>query len=244
MRVPSSSLTLRSGAPVRTRRGSGFEPLISRAVRGGAWAALSLRLRPSRGLGELVLEALVSSTAWHGFLWYLSCFRWAPGRPSHACASFRGLISFRARGSRRSRVLRGMGARGARFASDGPRGDLLTPMSLRGLISFRGRGPCRSRVLRGMGARGARFASNGPRGDLLTPMSLRGLTPSRARGSHRSRVRRGMGARDACFVSSGPCGDLLTLVPLRGLNLSRARSPCRSRVLLALQGTGPLNAPQ
>jgi hypothetical protein len=232
MRVPSSSLTLRSGAPVRTRRGSGFEPLISRAVRGGAWAAPSLRLRPSRGLGELVLEVLVSSTAWHGCLWYLSCFRWAPGRPFHA------------RGSRRSRVLRGMGARGARFASDGPRGDLLTPMSLRGLISFRGRGPCRSRVLRGMGARGARFASNGPRGDLLTPMSLRGLTPSRARGSHRSRVRRGMGARDACFVSSGPCGDLLTLVPLRGLNLSRARSPCRSRVLLALQGTGPLNAPQ
>jgi hypothetical protein len=190
MRVPSSSLTLRSGAPVRTRRGSGFEPLISRAVRGGAWAAPSLRLRPSRGLGELVLEVLVSSTAWHGCLWYLSCFRWAPGRPFHA------------RGSRRSRVLRGMGARGARFASDGPRGDL------------------------------------------LTPMSLRGLTPSRARGSHRLRVPRGMGARDACFVSSGPRGDLLTLVPLRGLNLSRARSPFRSRVLLALQGIGPLNAPQ
>jgi hypothetical protein len=60
MRVPSSSLTLRSGVPVRTRRGSGFEPLISRAVRGGAWAAPSLRLRPSRGLGEPALEALVS----------------------------------------------------------------------------------------------------------------------------------------------------------------------------------------
>jgi hypothetical protein len=60
MRVPSSSLTLRSGAPVRTHRGSGFEPLISRAVRGGAWAAPSLRLRPSRGLGEPALGALIN----------------------------------------------------------------------------------------------------------------------------------------------------------------------------------------
>jgi hypothetical protein len=61
MRVPSLSLTLRSGAPVRTRRGSSFEPLISRAVRGGAWVAPSLRLRPSRGPGEPALEALISN---------------------------------------------------------------------------------------------------------------------------------------------------------------------------------------
>jgi hypothetical protein len=77
--MPSSSLTLRSGAPVQTRRGLGFEPLISRAVRGGAWAAPSLRLRPSRGLGEPALEALVNNTAWHGCLWYLLCFKRAPG---------------------------------------------------------------------------------------------------------------------------------------------------------------------
>jgi hypothetical protein len=63
MRVPSSSLTLRSGAPVRTRQGSGFEPLISRAVRGGAWAAPSLRLRPSRGLDEPTLGALIKNGA-------------------------------------------------------------------------------------------------------------------------------------------------------------------------------------
>jgi hypothetical protein len=94
MRVPSSSLTLRSGAPVRTRRGSGFEPLISRAVRGGIWAAPSLRLRPSRGLGEPVLEALVSSTAWHGCSWYLPCSRRASGRPSHACAPLEGRYRF------------------------------------------------------------------------------------------------------------------------------------------------------
>jgi hypothetical protein len=86
MRVPSSSLTLRFEAPVRTRRGSVFEPLISRAVRGGAWADPSLRLRPSRGLGEPALEALVSSIVWHGCLWHLPCFRQAPGRPSHARA--------------------------------------------------------------------------------------------------------------------------------------------------------------
>jgi hypothetical protein len=90
MRVPSSSLTLRSGAPVRTRRGSGFEPLISRAVRGGAWAAPSLRSRPSRGLDVPALEASVSSTAWHGCSWYLPCSRRALGRPSHACAPLGG----------------------------------------------------------------------------------------------------------------------------------------------------------
>jgi hypothetical protein len=50
MRVPSSSLTLRSAAPVRTRRGSGFEPLISRAVRGRAWTAPSFCVCGRRGV--------------------------------------------------------------------------------------------------------------------------------------------------------------------------------------------------
>jgi hypothetical protein len=36
MRAPSSSLTLVIWAPVRTCRGSCFEPLISRAVRGSS----------------------------------------------------------------------------------------------------------------------------------------------------------------------------------------------------------------
>jgi hypothetical protein len=101
---------------------------------------------------------------------------------------FRELILSRARGSCRSRVLHGMGARGARFASDGPRGDLLTPMSLRGLTSSRARGSRRSRVLRGMGARDACFVSSGPQGDLLTPGPLRGLNLSRAGSPCRSRV--------------------------------------------------------
>jgi hypothetical protein len=52
MRVPSSSLTLRSGAPVRTRRGSGFEPLISRAVRGRAWTAPSFAFAAVEGSGQ------------------------------------------------------------------------------------------------------------------------------------------------------------------------------------------------
>jgi hypothetical protein len=47
----------------------------------------------------------------------------------------------------RSRVLRGMGACGARFVSNGPRGDLLTPVPFRGLKSSRARSSCRSRVL-------------------------------------------------------------------------------------------------
>jgi hypothetical protein len=36
MRAPSSSLTLVIWAPVRTRRGSSFKALISRAVRGSS----------------------------------------------------------------------------------------------------------------------------------------------------------------------------------------------------------------
>jgi hypothetical protein len=147
MRVPSSSLTLRSGAPVQTRRGSGFEPLISRAVRGGAWAAPSLRSRPSRGLGVPALEALVSSTAWHGCSWYLPCFQAGLGATFSRLCPFKRLILSRARGSHRSRVLCGMGARDARFVSGGPRGDLLTLVPARGLNLSRARNPCRSRVL-------------------------------------------------------------------------------------------------
>jgi hypothetical protein len=131
-----------------------------------------------------------------------------------------------------------MGACGACFVSNGPRGDLLTPVPFRGWTLSRARGSCRSRVLRGMGACGARSVSNGPRGDLLTHVPFRGLKLSRARGSCRSRVQRGMGACGARSVSNGPRGDLLTPVPFRGWTLSRARGSCRSRVLRGMGACG------
>jgi hypothetical protein len=99
----------------------------------------------------------------------------------------RRLILSRARGSCRSRVLRGMGARDARFISGGLLGDLLTLVPMRGLTLSRARGSCRSEVLRGMGARDSCLVSGRPRGDLLTLVPMRGLTLSRARGSCRSR---------------------------------------------------------
>jgi hypothetical protein len=72
---------------------------------------------------------------------------------------FSGLTSSRAGDSCRSRVLRGMGSRGARFVSDRPQGYLLTPEPFRGSKLSRVGGSCCSRVLRGMGACDARFVS-------------------------------------------------------------------------------------
>jgi hypothetical protein len=127
----------------------------------------------------------------HSVAWVLvvpALFQAGPGATFSRLCPFRGLILSRARGSHRSRVLRGMGARDSCFVSSGPRGDLLTPVPLRGLILSRARGSHRSRVLRGMGARDSCFVSSGPRGDLLTPVPLRGLILSRARSPCRSRV--------------------------------------------------------
>jgi hypothetical protein len=79
-----------------------------------------LRFRPSRGLGKPALEALVGSTARHGCLRCLLYFKQAPGDLLTHVPFFRELMP-RAEGSRRSRVLRGMGTRGARFTSTRPR---------------------------------------------------------------------------------------------------------------------------
>jgi hypothetical protein len=188
MRVPSSSLTLRSGAPVRTRRGSGFEPLISRAVRGGAWAAPSLCLRSSRGLDEPALGALINNIAWHGCSWCPLRFK------TGLEATFSRLYPL---GGRNYLEPGARAARGYYVAwvlampvlfQNGPRGNLLTPVPFRGSKLSRARGSCRSRVLRGMGARDARFVSNRPRGDLLTPVPFRGLNLPRARSPCCSRV--------------------------------------------------------
>jgi hypothetical protein len=136
MRVPSSSLTLRSEAPVRTLRGSGFEPLISRAVRGRAWTAPSFRVCGRRGVWAsqpsrcwlLVQRGMGACGA-----------RFTSSRPWATLLtrvpSRRGLTLSRAGGSLRSRVLHGMGARGCLLYIEQVPGDLLTSISHRGLTS-------------------------------------------------------------------------------------------------------------
>jgi hypothetical protein len=86
-----------------------------------------------------------------------------PGRPSHACALFRELILSRARGSCRSRVLRGMGTRGARFTSSEPRATFSRRCPFEGCHRLEPRARAARGVLRGMGARGACFISSRPR---------------------------------------------------------------------------------
>jgi hypothetical protein len=88
IRVPSSSLTLRSEVPVRTRRGSGFEPLISRAVRGGAWAAPSFAFAAIEGSRRASPRGAGGQ---HSVAWVLAVsalLQAGAGRPSHAHAPF------------------------------------------------------------------------------------------------------------------------------------------------------------
>jgi hypothetical protein len=154
MRVPSSSLILRSEAPVRTRRGSGFEPLISRAVRGSVWAAPSFAFAAIEGSGR----ASPRSAGWqHSVAWVLvapALLQVGAGRPSHTHALFfRELISCRVRGSCRSRVLRGMGARGASFTSSRPRATFSRRCPIEGYLRLEsGVRPARGSSLLGKGA--------------------------------------------------------------------------------------------
>jgi hypothetical protein len=84
--------------------------------------------RPSHAHAPFWRVDIVSSQGLmplEGFAWpgYTRCplyFKRAPG-DLLTPMSLRGLVLPRARGSCRSRVLRGMGARGARFTSSGPR---------------------------------------------------------------------------------------------------------------------------
>jgi hypothetical protein len=159
MRVPSSSLTLRSEAPVRTHRGSGFGPLISRAMRGGAWAAPSFRVcgrrgvwasQPSRcwlvaqrmcpffgGIDIVSSQGLVplEGFAWYGYSWCPLYIELAPGGLLTPM-SLRGLTSSGAKGSRRSRVLRGMGTRGACFTSSRSRATFSRRYPIEGCFRF------------------------------------------------------------------------------------------------------------
>jgi hypothetical protein len=146
-----------------------------------------LRLRPSRGLGEPALEALVGSTAWHGCLRCLLYFKQAPGGLLTHVPFFRELTSSRARGSCRSRVLRGMAPAVPALLQAGPgRPSRVDVPSRAEIVMSQGLVPLEGFAWHGC-PRCLLYFKQAP-GDLLTSMSLRGLTSSRARGSPRSRV--------------------------------------------------------
>jgi hypothetical protein len=119
--------------------------------------------------------------AWHGCPRLPALHRADPERPSHADIPSRVAFVW-SRGSCRSRVSRGMGARGCLLYIVQVPGDLLTSISHRGLTSFRAKGSCRSKVLRGMGARGCLLYIEQIPGDLLTLISHRGSLLSGAEG--------------------------------------------------------------
>jgi hypothetical protein len=166
-----------------------------------------LRLRPSRGLGEPALEALVGSIAYVPF--------------------FRELTSSRAKGSCRSRVLRGMGARGACFTSSRPRATFSRRYPIEGCHLLGAKGSRRSRVLRGMGARGACSTSSGSRAAFSRRYPVEGCY----RLEPRARAARGF---CAAWVPAVPA--LLQAGPWRP---SRADIPSRA-VFVSSRGSAPL----
>jgi hypothetical protein len=91
---------------------------------------------------------------WHGSPWCLLYVEQVPGGLLTSI-SHRGLTSSRAKGPCRSRVLRGMGARGACSTSSRSRAAFSRRYPVEGCFLSGAKGSCRSRVLRGMGARGA-----------------------------------------------------------------------------------------
>jgi hypothetical protein len=285
MRVPSSSLTLRSEAPVRTRRGSGFVPLISRAVRGCAWAAPSFAFAAVEGSGRasprgawLVAQRGMGACG----------ARFTSSRPratlSRTCPLERvDIVSSQGLAPLEGFTWHGY-PRCLLYVKQAP-GGLLTSMSLRGLTSFRAVGSCRSRVLRGMGARDACFTSSRSRAAFSRRCTFEGcyrlepraraaqgfyvawvpavpalhqagpVRPSHADIPSRVAIVWSQGLvplegfawlgcpRCLLYIKQVP-GGLLTPISHRGLSLSRARGSPRSRVLLAWQGTGSLNASQ
>jgi hypothetical protein len=182
-----------------------------------------LRLRPSRGLGEPALEALVGSTAYVPF--------------------FRELTSSRAKGSCCSRVFARHRCPWCLLYFKQAPGVLLAPISHRGLLSSGAKGSRRSRVLRGMGARGACSTSSRSRAAFSRRYPIEGCY----RLEPRARAARGFRAhgcpRCLLYFKQAP-GGLLAPISLRGLSLSRAGGPPRLRVLFAWQGTGSLNVSQ
>jgi hypothetical protein len=173
----------------------------------------------------------------------LALLQAGPGRPSHACALFRELILSRARGSCRSRVLRGMGTRGARFTSSEPRATFSRRCPFEGCY----RPEPRARAARGFCVAWVpavpALLQAGPGWPSHTDVPSRavivwsqGLAPLEGFAWHGC-------PRCLLYFKQAP-GGLLTPMSHRGLLSSRARGSPRSRVLLAWQGTGSLDASQ
>jgi hypothetical protein len=155
---------------------------------------------------------------WRSAAWVLAVpalLQAGPGRPSRARALFRGLMLSRAGGSRRSRVLRGMGARGVCFTSSRSRAAFSRRYPIEGCPRFEPR----ARAARGFYVAwvpAVPALHQAGSGYLLTLISHRGLPLSRARGSPRSRVLRGMGTRGACFTSGRPRVAFSRRCPIEG----------------------------
>jgi hypothetical protein len=160
-----------------------------------------------------------------------------PGRPSHARALSRELVLSRARGSRRSRVLRDMGARGACFTSSRP------------WATFSRRCPFEGRYRLEPGARAARgfcvawvpaapaLHQAGPERPSHVDIPSRvvivwsqRLVPLEGFAWH--------GYPRRLLYIKQVLGGPLTSISLRGLLSSGARGLCRSRVLRGMGARG------
>jgi hypothetical protein len=180
--------------------------------------------------------------AWHGCP---RCPLYIKRAPSDLLTSMshRGLLSSGAKGSCRSRVLRGMGARGARFTSSEPRATFSRRCPIEGCYHLEPR----ARVARGfcvawVPAVPALHQASPERPshvDVPSRVAIawsQGLVPLEGFAWH------------GCpwcllYIKQAP-GGLLMPMSHRGLSLFRARGSPPSRVLLAWQGTRSLNASQ
>jgi hypothetical protein len=162
---------------------------------------------------------------WHG---YSRCPLYIKRAPSDLLTSMslRGLLSFGAKGSCRSRVLPQAGPGRPSHADVPSRVAFVSSQGLVPLEGFAWHGRPRCLLY-------FKQVPGGP----LTLMSHRGLPLSRAGGSCRSRVLRGMGAHGACFTSSRSRAALSRRCPIEGcLCLEPGVRPARGFSLL---GKGP-----
>jgi hypothetical protein len=159
------------------------------------------------------------------------------------CPFFRELTSSRAKGSCRSRVLRGMGARGACFTSSRPRATFSRRYPIEGCYRLEpraraARGFCVAWVpaVPALLQAGPGRPSHADIPSRAVIVWSQGLVPLEGFARH--------GCPQCLLYFKQAPGGLLTPKSLRGLSLSRAGGPPRSRVLLAWQGTGSLNVSQ
>jgi hypothetical protein len=182
-----------------------------------------------------------------GFAWpgCPRCLLYIKQAPSDLLTSMslRGLFLSRARGSCHSRVLRGMGARGACFTSSRPRATFSRRCPFEGCFRLEpgaraARGFCVAWVpaVPALHQAGPERPSHVDVPSRVVFVSSQGLVPLEGFAWH--------GCPRCLLYIKQASSDLLTSMSLRGLFSSRARGSPRSRVLLVWQGTGSLNASQ